>query len=60
MITLVKGFHDILPDDALKWSFITESARSCLRKYGFREIITPIMEKTDLFVRGIGQVTDIV
>lgn len=60
MITLVKGFHDILPDESAKWSFVTESARNVLRTYGFREIITPIMEKTELFVRGIGQVTDIV
>ena len=60
MITLVKGFHDILPDDGAKWSFVTESARSVLKRFGFREIVTPIMEKTELFVRGIGQVTDIV
>ena len=60
MISLVKGFHDILPDESAKWAFVSESARACFRKYGFREIITPIMEKTELFVRGIGQVTDIV
>ena len=60
MISLVKGFHDILPDESVKWAFVSESARACFRKYGFREIITPIMEKTELFVRGIGQVTDIV
>lgn len=60
MISLVKGFHDILPDESAKWSFVTESARSCFKKFGFREIVTPIMEKTELFVRGIGQVTDIV
>ena len=60
MISLVKGFHDILPDESAKWAFVAEAARSCFKKYGFREIITPIMEKTELFVRGIGQVTDIV
>lgn len=60
MITLVKGFHDILPEESSRWSFVTESARSCLKRYGYREIVTPIMEKTELFVRGIGQVTDIV
>ena len=60
MISLVKGFHDILPDESAKWAFVSEAARSCFKRYGFREIITPIMEKTELFVRGIGQVTDIV
>ncbi len=60
MITLVKGFHDILPEDSPKWAFIQNTARSCLEKFGFREIVPPIMEKTELFVRGIGQVTDIV
>jgi len=60
MITLVKGFHDILPDDSPKWAFIRKTAEDCLERFGFREIIPPIMEKTDLFVRGIGEVTDIV
>jgi len=60
MITLVKGFHDILPDVAPKWAFITETARSTLETFGFREIVPPIMEKTRLFERGIGEVTDIV
>jgi histidyl-tRNA synthetase len=60
MIQLIKGFHDILPDDTPKWSFIVETARTTLERFGFREIIPPIMEKTQLFQRGIGEVTDIV
>jgi histidyl-tRNA synthetase len=60
MIRLVKGFHDILPDETTKWSFLVETARTCLERFGFREIIPPIMERTELFERGIGQVTDIV
>jgi len=60
MIRLVKGFHDILPDEAAKWAFITGTASTVLERFGFREIITPIMERTELFERGIGQVTDIV
>lgn len=60
MINLIKGFHDILPDESLKWAFIKNKARSCLQRFGFREIVTPIMEKTELFRRGIGQATDIV
>ncbi|MBI4965997.1 MAG: histidine--tRNA ligase [Desulfomonile tiedjei] len=60
MIRLVRGFHDILPDEAAKWAFVTGTARAVLQRFGFREIITPIMERTELFERGIGQVTDIV
>lgn len=60
MITLVKGFHDILPDQAPLWEFITHSARETLKRFGFREIISPVMEKTELFQRGIGGQTDIV
>ncbi|MGC8657558.1 MAG: histidine--tRNA ligase [Desulfomonilaceae bacterium] len=60
MITLIKGFHDILPDQSSKWAFIIGKARNCLERFGFREIITPIMERTELFQRGIGQTTDIV
>jgi histidyl-tRNA synthetase len=60
MIRLVKGFHDILPDETTKWAFLMDTARTCLERFGFREIIPPIMERTELFERGIGQVTDIV
>lgn len=60
MIRLVKGFHDILPDESRKWAFIIGTARTTLERFGFREIITPVMERTELFERGIGQVTDIV
>ncbi|MFH1116337.1 MAG: histidine--tRNA ligase [Pseudomonadota bacterium] len=60
MIRLVKGFHDILPDETAKWAFMVSTARKSLERYGFREIIPPIMERTELFRRGIGEVTDIV
>jgi histidyl-tRNA synthetase len=60
MIQLIKGFHDILPEETAKWAFIMNSARTVLERFGFREIITPIMERTELFERGIGHVTDIV
>jgi histidyl-tRNA synthetase len=60
MITLIKGFHDILPDDIPKWDFLVRVARETLERFAFREIIPPIMERTELFVRGIGEVTDIV
>lgn len=60
MIRLVKGFHDILPDETAKWAFIVQTAGSTLERFGFREIISPVMERSELFERGIGQVTDIV
>jgi len=60
MIRLIKGFHDILPDETRKWGFIVRTAADTLERFGFREIITPVMERTELFERGIGQVTDIV
>jgi histidyl-tRNA synthetase len=60
MIRLVKGFHDILPDETPKWAFIVQTARETLERFGFREIIPPVMERSELFERGIGQVTDIV
>ncbi|MFH0823898.1 MAG: histidine--tRNA ligase [Pseudomonadota bacterium] len=60
MVKLIKGFHDILPDQTPKWSFITSTARTTLERFGFREIIPPVMERTELFQRGIGEVTDIV
>jgi len=60
MITLIKGFHDILPEDIPKWDFLVRAARSTLERFGFREIIPPIMERTELFERGIGELTDIV
>jgi len=60
MIQLVKGFHDILPKDSGKWAHVFNTARKTLKKFGFKEIVTPIMEKTELFQRGIGELTDIV
>jgi histidyl-tRNA synthetase len=60
MIQLIRGFHDILPDETAKWAFVIDSARKVLERFGFREIVPPIMERTELFERGIGQVTDIV
>jgi len=59
-ITAIRGFKDILPDETTKWQSMEETARRIFANYGFREIRIPIMEKTDLFTRGIGETTDIV
>jgi histidyl-tRNA synthetase len=59
-IQALKGFKDILPDEARTWQWIEETARNIFHRFGFSEIKVPILEKTDLFQRSIGQTTDIV
>lgn len=56
----VRGAPDILPADAARWQRVEDEARRVLYKYGYEEIRTPIFERTELFVRGIGEGTDIV
>jgi histidyl-tRNA synthetase len=59
-IQAVRGMNDILPADANLWEFFEDTVRDWLRAYGYTQIRTPIVESTDLFVRSIGEVTDIV
>jgi histidyl-tRNA synthetase len=59
-IQAVRGMNDILPDQAPLWEFFEDTVRDWLRQYGYRNIRMPILEKTELFVRAIGEVTDIV
>ena len=56
----VRGMNDVLPDEAPLWEYFEETVRGVFRHYGYRNIRTPIVEKTELFVRGVGQMTDIV
>ena len=56
----VKGMNDLLPDEAARWEWMEAKARSLLARYGYRNLRTPIVEPTALFVRGLGEVTDIV
>jgi histidyl-tRNA synthetase len=56
----VRGAPDILPRDSSRWQRLEDVARALLRRYGYVEIRTPIFERTELFVRGIGEGTDIV
>ncbi len=58
--TAVKGFKDILPEDAPLWRFIEDRARDVARRYDFQELRPPMAEKTEIFARGIGEATDIV
>ncbi|MDL1957306.1 MAG: histidine--tRNA ligase [Candidatus Desulfofervidus auxilii] len=59
-IQTVRGFRDILPEEARKWQAVEEIAREVLLTYGFKEVRSPILEKTELFIRSIGETTDIV
>lgn len=60
MIQLIRGFKDILPGEVETWQQIEKVSRSLFEDFGFREIRTPIMERTELFARSIGEDTDIV
>jgi len=59
-ISSVRGFKDILPGEVEKWRYAEEKAREIFSCFGVREIQIPILEKTELFQRGIGETTDIV
>lgn len=60
MIRLIRGFKDILPGEVELWQAIEDTARRLFADFGFREIRVPVMEHTELFARGIGELTDIV
>jgi histidyl-tRNA synthetase len=60
MITKPPGVEDIFPDKGIRWNHIVKTAQNVFRNYNYREIITPIMEFTEVFSRGIGDDTDIV
>ena len=59
-LVAVKGMNDILPPDSARWEWLEEKVRSLMSRYAYRNIRTPIVEPTPLFVRGLGEVTDIV
>jgi histidyl-tRNA synthetase len=59
-VEAVKGAHDVLPDQVGAWRRLEQAARALFARYGYREIRTPVFEKTELFARSIGAETDIV
>ena len=59
-ITAVKGFRDVLPDEAGRWRELEDAAARLFARYGFEEIRLPIVERTELFVRSLGDTTDVV
>ena len=60
LIQAVKGMNDILPPESARWEWFEDIVRRLMRRYGYRNVRTPIVEPTALFVRGLGEVTDIV
>ncbi|MBW1706818.1 MAG: histidine--tRNA ligase [Deltaproteobacteria bacterium] len=58
--TTIKGFKDILPQEVGNWQMLESTARSIFESFGYHEIKTPLLERTELFSRGIGLDTDIV
>ena len=59
-ISAVKGMNDVLPGESAKWEWLEGIVRNLMARYAYRNIRTPIVEPTALFVRGLGEVTDIV
>jgi len=56
----IRGMNDVLPDEAALWEFFEDTVRGVFRRYGYRNLRVPIVESTPLFVRAIGEVTDVV
>lgn len=59
-VLAIKGMNDILPDTSYQWEWLESKFRAVMQRYAYRNIRTPIVESTHLFVRGLGDVTDIV
>ena len=60
MVNILKGMKDRYFEDAKKYDFIVKTAKNVFEKYGYERIITPILEETELFRRGVGDETDVV
>ena len=60
MINIPKGTKDVVPAEAYKWHYVEEKIREVAREFCIGEIRTPVFEHTELFLRGVGDTTDIV
>ncbi|AIT09488.1 histidine--tRNA ligase [Candidatus Francisella endociliophora] len=59
-LTIIRGFNDILPDQSRKWQFLESKIKSILDNYNYNETRLPILEKSELFHRSVGETSDIV
>ena len=60
IIKAIRGFNDILPSEIAKFQFVEKTARKVFGNFGFSEMKIPVLERTELFSRSIGEATDIV
>lgn len=60
MINIPKGTKDVLPDESYKWHYVEYVAKKVAESFGATEIRTPVFEHTELFLRGVGETTDVV
>lgn len=60
MINRPKGTKDILPSSSYKWKYVEDIANNVFSNYGYKEIRVPVFESTELFLRGVGETTDVV
>ncbi len=60
IIQAVRGMNDVLPAESAAWQALERAARETFADYGYREIRVPLLERTELFKRSIGELTDIV
>lgn len=60
LTTAPRGTKDIMPADVKAWRYLEETMRKICAQYGYKEIRTPVFEHTELFLRGIGETTDVV
>ncbi|MBO4323750.1 MAG: histidine--tRNA ligase [Clostridia bacterium] len=60
MINIPKGTKDVLPDESYRWQYVEKTARKIASLYSLKEIRTPTFEHTELFLRGVGETTDVV
>jgi histidyl-tRNA synthetase len=59
-IAAVKGFRDVLPEESRRWQMLEDAAAAVFARYGFGEIRLPVLERSELFARSLGDTTDIV
>jgi len=60
IIPSVRGMKDILPPDSARWAALESAYLACAVRFGYRQIRTPVLERTELFARAVGETTDIV
>ena len=59
-LTALKGMNDLFPPETARWEWLEEKVREQMARFAYQNVRLPILERTELFVRGIGEVTDVV